>query len=57
MESNMTQKRYKGILCGLLLLPIAIHPHQHHIEAKQPKIIHTQTRRQRRRRKGLAVSH
>jgi hypothetical protein len=54
----MTQKRYKGILCGLLLLAIAIHPHQHHIEAKQPKIIHTQTRRQRKywRKKQKSIS-
>ena len=52
MESNMTQKRYKGILCGLLRLAIAIHPHQHHIESKQPKIIHIQ----RKRRKSLAIS-
>ena len=48
MESNMTQKRYKSILCGLLLLAIAIHPEQHHVEAKQPKIVHIQTRRQRK---------
>jgi hypothetical protein len=40
MESNMTTKRYKSILCGLLLLAIAIHPDQHHIEEKQPRIIH-----------------
>jgi hypothetical protein len=55
MESNMTQKRYKSILCGLLLLTIAIHPEQHHVEEKHPKIIHTQNRRQRRRRKSLAL--
>jgi hypothetical protein len=48
MESNMTQKRYKSILCGLLLLAIAIHPEQHHVETKQPKIVHIQTRRQRK---------
>jgi len=48
MESNMTQKRYKSILCGLLLLAIAIHPDQHHIEEKQPRIIHIQRRRRRR---------
>jgi hypothetical protein len=52
MESNMTQKRYKSILCGLLLLAIAIHPDQHHIEEKQPRIIHIQ----RRRRKRLVIS-
>jgi hypothetical protein len=56
MDSNMTQKRYKSIMCGLLLLAIAIHPEQHHVEEKYPKIIHTHNRRQRRRRKGLAVS-
>ncbi|WP_190404848.1 hypothetical protein [Pseudanabaena mucicola] len=49
----MTQKRYKSILCGVLLLAIAIHPDQHHLEEKQPKIIYTQ----RRRRKRLAISH
>ncbi|MBD2179226.1 hypothetical protein H6F42_20080 [Pseudanabaena sp. FACHB-1998] len=53
----MTKKRYKSILCGLLLLTIAIHPEQHHVEEKYPKIIHPQNRRQRRRRKGFAVSH
>ncbi|MFN5748174.1 MAG: hypothetical protein ACK47L_06770 [Pseudanabaena sp.] len=48
----MTTKRYKSILCGLLLLAIAIHPDQHHIEEKQPRIIHIQLRR----RKSLAIS-
>jgi hypothetical protein len=57
MEINMTLHRTKSILCGLLLLAIAIHPEQHHVADKYPKIIHTQNRRQRRRRKGLAVSH
>jgi hypothetical protein len=47
MESNMTTKRYKSILCGLLLLAIAIHPEHHHIEEKHPQI-HRQTRRQRK---------
>jgi hypothetical protein len=45
MESNMTTKRYKSILCGLLLL--AIQPEHHHIEEKHPQI-HRQTRRQRK---------
>ncbi|MFM7887534.1 MAG: hypothetical protein ACKPCM_12765 [Pseudanabaena sp.] len=48
----MTQKRYKSILCGILLLAIAIHPDQHHIEEKQPRIIHIQ----RRKKKRLAIS-
>jgi hypothetical protein len=48
MESNMTIQRYKSVLCGLLLLAIAIHPEQHHVEEKQPRIIHVQTRRQRK---------
>jgi hypothetical protein len=52
MESKMTRKRYKSILCGLLLLAIAIQPDQHHIEEKQPKIVHIQ----RKRRKRLAIS-
>ncbi|ELS31873.1 hypothetical protein FEV09_15080 [Pseudanabaena catenata USMAC16] len=53
MESNMTIQRYKSVLCGLLLLAIAIHPEQHHIEEKQPRIVHIQ----RKRRKRLAISH
>ncbi len=44
----MTIQRYKSVLCGLLLLAIAIHPEQHHVEEKQPRIIHVQTRRQRK---------
>jgi hypothetical protein len=58
MESNMTTKRYKSILCGLLLLAIAIHPEQHHVEEKQPKIAHIQTRRQRKywRKKQKRIS-
>jgi hypothetical protein len=47
MESNMTTKRYKSVLCGLLLLAIAVTPEQHHIEEKQPRI-HLETRRQRK---------
>ncbi|WP_158467643.1 hypothetical protein [Pseudanabaena biceps] len=49
----MTIQRYKSVLCGLLLLAIAIHPEQHHIEEKQPRIVHIQ----RKRRKRLAISH
>ncbi len=58
MESNMTTKRYKSVLCGLLLLAIAIHPEQHHVEEKQPRIIHIQTRRQRKywRKKHKRIS-
>ena len=58
MESNMTTKRYKSVLCGLLLLAIAIHPKQHHVEEKQPRIIHIQTRRQRKywRKKQKRIS-
>jgi hypothetical protein len=52
MESKMTIQRYKSVLCGLLLLAIAIHPDQHHLEEKQPKIIHIQ----RGRRKRLSIS-
>ncbi|WP_176453340.1 hypothetical protein [Pseudanabaena sp. SR411] len=43
----MTQKRYKSVLCGLLLLAIAIHLEQHHVEEKHPRI-YLQTRRQRK---------
>jgi hypothetical protein len=56
MESNMTTKRYKSILCGRLRLAIAIQPEQHHAEEKHPKIIHTQLRRQFRKKKQLAIS-
>ncbi len=58
MESNMTAKRYKSVLCGLLLLAITIHPEQHHVEEKQPRIIHIQTRRQRKywRKKQKSIS-
>ena len=54
----MTTKRYKSILCGLLLLAIAIHPEQHHVEEKHPKIVHIQTRRQRKywRKKQKSIS-
>jgi hypothetical protein len=45
MEINMTSNRTKSILCGLLLLAIAIQPEHHHIEEKHPQI-HRQTRRQ-----------
>jgi hypothetical protein len=55
MEINMSSNRTKSILCGLLLLAIAIQPEHHHIEEKHPQI-HRQTRRQRRRRKPLAIS-
>jgi len=47
MEINMTLRRTKSILCGLLLLAIAIQPEHHHIEEKHPQI-HWQTRRQRK---------
>jgi hypothetical protein len=56
MESNMTTKRYKSILCGRLRLEIAVQPEQHNSEKKYPKIIHKQLRRQFRRRKQLALS-
>ena len=58
MESNMTIQRYKSVLCGLLLLAIAIHPEQHHVEEKHPKLVHIQTRRQRKywRKKQKRIS-
>ncbi|MBD2179457.1 hypothetical protein H6F42_21325 [Pseudanabaena sp. FACHB-1998] len=54
----MTTKRYKSVLCGLLLLAIAIHPEQHHVVEKHPKIVHIQTRRQRKywRKKQKRIS-
>ena len=33
MEINMTLHRTKSILCGLLLLAIAIQPEHHHIQS------------------------
>ncbi len=58
MEINMSSNRTKSILCGLLLLAIAIHPEQHHVEEKHPKIVRIQTRRQRKywRKKQKSIS-